>query len=138
MRTQNIYNSVDIVIPDGQDIHNDEVTAGGHKKVADASLLAATASVTSFSNGRNSDVGTAAEQVVVASTPATRYVTIKAASTNAGIVYVGGAGVTANTVDATDGYELVAGGSITIPVDDVNKVYVIASQITQGVYWVAV
>lgn len=75
-------------------------------------------------------VGVAAVQIVVASTPATKEVTVKAMSTNTGIVYVGATGVTTGT-----GFELTAGESITLAIDDANKVYAIGSAAAQSVSW---
>jgi hypothetical protein len=64
-------------------------------------------------------------------------VTVRAASGNSGYVYVGKSTVTKNSAESTDGYELAAGQSITIPVNNVNKVYAIASVNPQTVYWMA-
>ena len=91
-----------------------------------------------FDHGRNSDVDTAAEQLTTVDTPCVRGVTVKAAAGNAEMVYVGNSDVTDDTADATDGYELDAGESIFIAVDNVNKVYVIGGAVNQIVYWVSV
>jgi len=63
---------------------------------------------------------------------------VKAANANTGIVYVGNSDVTANTADATDGFELAAGESVMIEIDNPNKIYVFASVANQKVFWLAV
>jgi hypothetical protein len=53
---------------------------------------------------------------------------IKAVNSNAGNVYVGGAGVTVvnGTGDATSGFELDAGESLgPLPLDNLNRLYII-------------
>ncbi len=90
-------------------------------------------SSTNFLHGQNSDVDTGSdEQVVVASNPSKHGVIVKAMPSNTGNIYVGGFGVTTST-----GFPLDAGESLTIPVDDANKVYVIADQNNQAVAWMA-
>ncbi|MHC4269151.1 MAG: hypothetical protein ACYSWS_03415 [Planctomycetota bacterium] len=93
---------------------------------------------TAFDHGRNSDVDTAAEQITTTSVAAKFGVLVKAANGNAGTIYVGNSDVTANSADATDGFELGAGESVLIKVDNANKVYVIASEVNQIVYWMTV
>ena len=58
--------------------------------------------------------------------------------TNTGIIYVGASGVTADSADATDGWPLYAGDSMTLPVNNANVVYVIASTANQKIRWIAV
>lgn len=92
----------------------------------------------SFSTGSKSSIGTSAVQITASSNVAKIGVTVKAANANTGTVYIGLSGVTAGTTDATDGFELAGGESITIEVDNANKVYVIGSTTGQKVYWTAV
>jgi len=96
--------------------------------------------ITSFEidHGRNSDVDASAEQLTTSNIRCARGVVVKAANANTGIIYVGNSDVTADSADATDGFELGAGESITIEVDDVSKIYVIASTTNQSVYWITV
>ena len=94
--------------------------------------------VASFDHGRNSDIDTTPEQITTLSVTATMGVLIKAANGNSGTIYVGNSDVTANTADATDGFELGAGESLLVKVDNVNKVYVIASVVNQSAYWFVV
>lgn len=61
-------------------------------------------------------------------------VSIKADTDNTGVVYVGGAGVTAGTADATDGYPLYAGESHVWYVQYANLLRVIASAASQKIY----
>lgn len=90
----------------------------------------------SWSHGAKSSIGTSAVQMNVTSIPALNGVIIKAANLNTGIVYIGNSlSVTAGTVDATDGFELGAGESIQVSVNNVNSVFLIASGAGQKVYW---
>jgi len=57
---------------------------------------------------------------------------IRAAATNAGLIYVGRAGVTAAT-----GFELGAGQEIDIEIDDRASLHVIASIASQKYSWLA-
>lgn len=88
--------------------------------------------------GRNSDVDTAAEQLTTSVISTSKGVVVKADSSNAGVVYVGISTVTIATADATDGFPLRAGESVTIPVNSPSLIYVIASQNNQVVHWMAV
>jgi hypothetical protein len=65
-------------------------------------------------------------------------VTVRAATGNSGKIYIGNSDVTKDTNPATDGYELAAGQTITIAVNNVNKVYAIGSVNPQTAYWIAV
>ena len=91
-----------------------------------------------FDHGSNSDVDTSAEQLTTTSIQTTKGVLVKAANGNTGIIYVGNSDVTAATVDATDGMEVGAGESVMVPVDNANKVYVIASVNNQRVFWMTI
>jgi len=91
-----------------------------------------------FDHGRNSDIDTTAEQLTTTSVPTVRGVVVKAANSNTGTIFVGNSDVTADSADATDGFELGAGESVTIEIDNANKVYVIASAVNQTVYWITV
>lgn len=91
-----------------------------------------------FDHGSNSDVDAAAEQLTTLDIGAAKGVLIKASFNNSGTVYVGKSDVTAATNDATDGMELGPGESVTIPVDNANKVYIIASVANQRVFWMTV
>jgi len=95
--------------------------------------------VGSFLHGANGDVDTAAEPLVSGSKRATRGVQLKAAAENSGTIYVGAdSGVTAGTLDATDGFPLAAGEGLFLPIDDAGKVFVIASANNQRVFWLAI
>ena len=78
-------------------------------------------------------VGTTAVQLTATSTPCKKGVLAKALSTNGDKVYVGKSGVTTGT-----GYELTAGETVAIEVDNVNKVYAIAGAAGQVVCWIGV
>lgn len=93
---------------------------------------------TAFNTGSKSSIGTSAVQITASSIATVLSVLVKAANNNTGIIYIGNSGVTAGTTDATDGYELAGGESVTIEVDNVNKLYAISSTTGQKVYWTAV
>lgn len=88
---------------------------------------------TSFLHGQNTDIDSGAdEQIVVASNPSKHGVIVKALPGNNGTIYVGLAGVTTAT-----GFPLDAGETVTIPVDDANKVYARSDINNQGLAWIA-
>lgn len=87
-----------------------------------------------FKHGQNTDIDSGAdEQIVVATNAATRGVVIKAMPENTGIIYIGLSGVTSTT-----GFPLEAGETVTIPVDDADKIYALASIDNQALAWIAV
>lgn len=94
---------------------------------------------TSVLHGAKSSIGGTALQLSVNSVPLKRGVEVKAANANTANVYVGVIpNVTANTNDATDGFELGAGESMLIKVDNLNKIYLISSGTNQKVFWLMV
>lgn len=77
----------------------------------------------------------------ICGTVTAKYVMFKARSTNTGIVYLGGSGVTVadGTADTTTGWPLSAGEETGwLPVDNVNRFYTIASAAAQGVIYMVV
>lgn len=91
----------------------------------------------SFDHGSKT-VGTSAVQITTTSVPVQQRVIIKSAAGNEGTIYVGNSDVTAASADATDGLELSAGESIAIEIDNANKVYAIASQASQEIFWMSI
>jgi hypothetical protein len=89
----------------------------------------------SFLSGSVGYIGTASTSIIATATPLYNGVTVKAANTNSGIVYVGNIGVTAGTATSTDGFELGAGESMTIRINDLNKIYLRGSAAGQKVFW---
>lgn len=65
-------------------------------------------------------------------------VLIKAKSDNAGIVYIGARGVTANTLSTRDGMPLEAGDSLFLEMDSLHKVYAKATIANQKVFYNAI
>lgn len=98
----------------------------------------AVATASSFDHGSKSAISTAAVQITSTSTATTKGVLVKAANANSGTIYVGNSDVTRGTTDATDGFELSAGESVVVMVDNANKVYVIGSASGQKVFWLTV
>lgn len=90
-----------------------------------------------FITGRKSCDESATVQIIATSTPLQFGVTVKAHSQNPCRVYVGLSTETPGTVEATDGYPLEEGEAVFIPVDNANKVYVIAEEAqTCNVSWI--
>lgn len=88
---------------------------------------------TSLSHGQRA-VGVAEVRILGTTEQLTRSVSVKALSTNTGIVYIGRQGVTTAT-----GWELSAGESIDIDVNEqAVNLYAIASMAAQGVCWIAI
>lgn len=94
--------------------------------------------VGSFTHGRKAAIGATAVALASQSRPATRGVQIKADEDNLGVVYVGMSGVTALSAELTDGFPLEAGEGLFVPIDDANKVYVLASTNGQVVHYLVV
>jgi hypothetical protein len=89
----------------------------------------------SFDHGSKGSIGLTALQLTASSITAKKGVLVKASAANTGIIYVGNSDVTANSTEATDGYELYAGEAVLIEVDNANKIYVIASATGQKVFF---
>jgi hypothetical protein len=91
--------------------------------------------LTGFTHGAKT-VGAAAVQILATAAPLSAGVQIKASDTNTGIVYIGDtSSVTANTADATDGFPLSAGQGLFVPIDDVTRLYAIASAAGQKLFY---
>lgn len=60
-------------------------------------------------------------------------ITIKALPTNAGIIYVGGAGVT-----SSNGYQLQPGDAVSFDMSNSNAIWIDSSVSGEGVTWLAV
>ena len=96
--------------------------------------------------GRKSSIGTSAVQMTSTSLVPQYGVSIKAAAANTGKVYVGlSNAVTADSADATDGYELAAGNEVFLPAfalqsgssNNINTIYLIGSASSQKVFFFA-
>jgi len=108
-----------------------------------ANVVTVVCSVTSIKmtkvidHGSNLDVDTVAERMTDTDFSCRNGVIIKAYSGNLGTVYVGLVGVTAGTAEATDGFPINANENVMIEAENVNLIYLIASQANQLVYWIA-
>lgn len=88
--------------------------------------------------GSKNSIGTTAVKLVSASLLTSGGVTVKASVVNSGRIYVGTRStITANTNATTDGFELAAGESAWLPVNDAFNIYVIANTTAQKVFWLA-
>jgi hypothetical protein len=61
-------------------------------------------------------------------------VTLKSVSGNSGRVYIG----TSSSITTSSGYELAAGESVTLPVNNINLIWMIGSAASQQVSWLVV
>lgn len=65
-------------------------------------------------------------------------VNLAAAESNAGTIYVGfHANVTAGTAPDTDGFPIVPGGQVPVSVTKMSKMWLVASQASQKIFWLA-
>lgn len=57
---------------------------------------------------------------------------------NAGTLYVGfNDKVTPGTVSQTDGFPIIAGGQVPVSVTNMSKLWIVASQVAQKLFWLA-
>ena len=87
----------------------------------------------SFVNGTET-IGTSAEGLTSINHPCNKGVTLSVEMSNLGTIYIGDS----NSVSTSNGFPLEAGDSMYIPIDNPNKVYCIASQASQKIYWIAI
>ena len=90
-----------------------------------------------IAHGSNLDIDTDAERLTSRDFPCRNGIVIKTPADNAGTVYVGLIDVTAGTVESTDGFPLAGEDSFEIEIENVNLIYVIASQVNQQAFWAA-
>lgn len=83
-------------------------------------------------NGKKT-VTSAGTAEALASSTSSASVTIRALGTNTGQVYVGDSGV-----DSTNGYQLDAGDTVSLDIDNVSDVYIDVDTSTEGVTYLYV
>lgn len=89
--------------------------------------------------GSKNSIGVTALQMTTTSKKTNGGVVVKASVVNSGRVYVGtNSSITANTNPSTDGFELAAGESVLLPVDNQNSIYLIGSTTGQKVFWMTI
>ena len=109
-------NALDVNIAGGASIDIGDVEVKGHA---------------SLDEGNNASISnSSATQLTGSSTPC-KHVDVMAAIANTGIIYIGGAGVTAAT-----GIALYAGDVYSLDIENVNLLFAIASVNTEDVQWV--
>lgn len=96
------------------------------------SITIVEASPTTVLNGKTT-VTTAGTRVVLASSTTIKSVTVKALSTNTGLIYVGN-----STVSSSNGFQLSAGDSISMDIANLNTVNIDSSVNGEGVTYIAV
>jgi hypothetical protein len=90
-----------------------------------------------FDHGGNLDVDTTAEALTSTSVTCKIGVNVVADASNAGTIYIGNSDVSASAADATTGYPLSAGDAVFLPISSPTKIYCIASEVNQKIYWLA-
>lgn len=108
----------------------------GTNNIGDVDVLSAVSST--LDHGSNLDIDTTAEQITATSFACKFGVTLRAPTSNTGILYIGNSDVTVSGTAATDGIPLYPGDSIFLPVTNSNIPYAIASANNQIIYWIAV
>ena len=124
--------AVKIIDNDGDSIINDsgelKVSIGAAIDLGDVEVKGHAA----IADGNNATVGTSAEYLYGDSTSvACKHVDIMASIANTGIIYVGATGVTAST-----GIALYAGDVYSVDIENLNLIYVLASEDGEDVQWV--
>lgn len=90
-------------------------------------------------HGSKTLIGSTAVQLQSTSHEAFTGVLVKASNGNSGVLYVGTSHVTTGgTADGTDGFQLSSGESQVIPINNVNKIYVVSDTEEQIAYWTLV
>lgn len=113
-----------------------KLSANSGVDIGDVDVTSAVSST--LDHGSNLDIDTSAEQITSTSFACKFGVTLKAAATNTGTLYIGdSSSVTAGTTGSTDGFPLEPGESVTLPVNNPNLLYAIASVANQKIFWVA-
>jgi len=112
-------------------------TTAGTTELLDVALRDSSGNIiegvqTSFSHGQKGSIETSAVQMTTSSIVAQRGVLVKAATGNEGTVYVGNS----NGVTASTGFELIAGESVVVPVNNANLVYLVADRSNQKVFYI--
>ena len=124
--------AVKIIDNDGDSIVNDsgelKVSIGAAIDLGDVEVKGHAA----IADGNNATVGTSAEYLYGDSTSVPcKHVDIMASIANTGIIYVGATGVTAST-----GIALYAGDVYSVDIENLNLIYVLASEDGEDVQWV--
>jgi len=76
-------------------------------------------------------VTTAGTRVALASTTAIKSVTVRAKSVNTGLIYVG-----SSIVASSNGFQLSAGETVSIDIDNLSKVYIDSAVNEEGVSFI--
>lgn len=113
-----------------------KLTANSGVDIGDVDVTSAVSGT--LDHGSNRDIDTSAEQITSTSFACKFGVTLRAALTNPGALWIGNSDVTANTTDATDGIPLYPGDSLFMPVTNSNIPYAIGSANNNIIYWFAV
>lgn len=102
-------------------------------EVTNAGTFATQATITPLTSCGSgvTTVTTAGTQVALGSSTAIDSVTIKALSTNTGLIYVG-----TSTVSSADGFQLSAGDSVSLDVDNLTDVYIDSAVNAEGVSYI--
>lgn len=133
--TQRVVLATDVALPAGTNAIG-KLAANSGVDIGDVDVTSAVSAT--MDHGSNLDIDTSAEQITATSFACKFGVTLRADTTNTGILYIGNSDVTAGSTAATDGIPLSPGDSLFLPVSNSNIPYAIASANNQKIYWVAV
>lgn len=128
------YNSTAPTLTTGQQVAL-QTDASGNLKVTATYVAIVFGALTT---GSKSSIGTSAVQISSTSVVASSGITIRSALANSATIYIGPSGVTANTAAATDGIPLNPGESISMPLNNLNLLYVIATATGQEIFWMVI
>lgn len=132
---QNISGTIQAHVLSGSiDIRSSALPTGASTEVTLAKLPAQG----TFYHGRKSSIGTTPVQIGTLTVPIKLGVLVKAAYSNYAKIYLGNSNATADAADTTSGFELIAGESILVKINRVDKVYVISSGTNQKAFWEAI
>jgi hypothetical protein len=112
-----------------------QLDASGNLKVTDTTKDSIFGALTT---GSKSSIGTSAVQISTTSVVASSGVTLRSSLSNNATIYIGPSTVTAGTAAATDGIPLNPGESITMPLNNLNLLYAIATATGQEIFWMVI
>lgn len=133
--TQRVVLATDVALPAGTNGIG-KLTANSGVDIGDVDVTSINETVATFDHGRKSSIGTSAVQINSSSLSLTKGMTVKASRNNTAPIYIGNSDVTADSADATDGFELYAGESIHVPASNQNAIYAISTAASQKAFYV--
>lgn len=119
-------------LPAGSNVIGHVITDTNSTTAVTGTVATSEVAPTTVFNGKTS-VTTAGTRVVLAASTPVKSVTIKALSTNTGFIYVGN-----STVAASNGFQLLAGDSISMDIANLNTINIDSSVNGEGVSYIGI